>query len=202
MAADQLTVKVKATVCVTDPPVAVIVTLYVPAPVPDEPPLLELELPLPDDELLLALPLVVLLPPPPQLPRTTAHSSSTMLRVHDERDACVNMARPRRRAANGSRKPANTIPPLAQGANTLAVAAVVLMVSLSVTTLPLTVAVVGENVQAAPLGRPEQLNATLASKPSLGVSVNVVVADFPGATVAAALDAVSAKDGVEDAAEY
>jgi hypothetical protein len=201
VAADQLTVKVKATVCVTDPPVAVIVTLYVPAPVPDEPPLLELELPPPDEELPLATPLDEP-PPPPQLPRTMAQSRSTVQRISGERDACVNMGRARRSAANGSRIPANTIPPLAQGANTLAVAAVVLMVSLSVTALPLTVAVVGENVQVAPLGSPEQLNETLASNPPLGVSVNVVVADFPGITVAAALEAVSANEGVDDAAEY
>jgi hypothetical protein len=76
-------------------------------------------------------------------------------------------------------------------------------VSVSVAALPFTVAVVGENVQAAPLGRPEHLNETLASNPPLGVSVKDAVADCPGVTVAAALEEESANEGVDAfAAEY
>jgi len=211
----------------------VIVNLYVPAAVPDAPPLLELLL-LPDelllaaapeelllllaeapDELLLAAPLdepslAIVLDepaldeplPPPQLPRTKAHNSSAVTRVNGEREAPGSIECGRRSAANGNRIPASASPPAVQGDIALAVAAVVVIVSVSVTALPLTVAVVGENLQVAPLGSPEQLNETLASNPPLGVSVNVAVADFPGVTVAAALDAVSANEGVDDAAEY
>ncbi len=179
-----------------------------PAGVPGDPPPLELELPPleelppPDEELLLlVMPLGEL--SPPQLPRPKAHSNSTMQRVSGGREVSPRIERGRLSTANGSRMPANTTPPFAQGANRLAVAAVVLIVSVSVMALPVTVALAGENVQLAPLGRPEQLNATLALNPPLGVSVSVVVADFPGATVAAALDAVSAKEGADDVApEY
>ncbi len=82
----------------------------------------------------------------------------------------------------------------------MAVAALVLIVSVSVTALPLTETVAGEKVQTAPAGSPEQVNATLASNPPLGVSVKVVVADCPGATLAAALDAERVNVGVAAAA--
>jgi hypothetical protein len=64
----------------------------VPAAVPGEPPLLEL-LPMPLGELA-----------PPQLPRTKAHSSSTMQRVSGERDASPRIERGRRSTANGSNR--------------------------------------------------------------------------------------------------
>jgi hypothetical protein len=118
-------------------------------------------------------------------------------------DACDDSSgneRARRCTAKGSSIPANIIPPVVQGVKTLAVAALVLIVSVSVTALPLTETVAGEKVQTAPAGSPEQVNATLASNPPLGVSVKVVVADCPGATLAAALDAERVNVGVAAAA--
>jgi len=158
-------------------------------PLLDEPPL---ELPLLDepplDEPLLDEPLLELPPdvppPPPQLARIQAPSSNTVIRAMRPRDGATRIERARRCTAKGS-----SIPPVVQGLKTLAVAAVVLIVTVSVAALPLTVTVAAEKVQAAPAGSPEQVNETLASNPPLGVSVKVVVAACPGATVAAELDA-------------
>ncbi len=114
---------------------------YLPAAVPGDPPPLEpppLE-PLPLLELRL----------PPQLTRIRRPSSTQEMRAGEEPDAAVRIEPFRRSTAKGSRIPANIIPPVVQGVETLAVAAVVLIVSVSVTALPFTVAVVGENVQAA-----------------------------------------------------
>jgi hypothetical protein len=57
------------------------------------------------------------------------------------------------------------------------------MVNVEVAALPVTPTEAGAKLQVAPVGRPEQDRATVWLKPLLGVSVTVVVADCPGATV-------------------
>jgi hypothetical protein len=59
----------------------------------------------------------------------------------------------------------------------IAVRAVVVMVSVEVAAAPLTVTDAGEKPQAAPVGKPEQVNDTAPVNPLLGVSVRVVEAD-------------------------
>ena len=86
--------------------------------------------------------------------------------------------------------PASTVPVGTKGSGDCpvgeavfrAVMAAVEIVNIEVAAAPVTATEADENMQGAPLGKPEQLSVTVPENPPLGVIVSVVVADVPGAT--------------------
>jgi hypothetical protein len=71
----------------------------------------------------------------------------------------------------------------------------VLMVSVVEAAAPLGVTVVGEKLHDAPAGRSEQESPTASLNPFEGVTVTVVVPDWPAVTLSVPGEALSAKSG-------
>jgi hypothetical protein len=176
-------------VCVVEPAVAVIVTVEVPAGVPVLPP--------PDEE--------PELPPHPVKLRTAIASTATEpIRPNRNVGVALRLASWNRHRTARASKHRTALTNVGSGGHRYsregknkAALAVVVIVSVVDAAEPLGVTVAGLNEQAADCGNPEHAKLVAAEKPPDGVTVTVVVAELPAATVALAGLAASVKSPEE-----
>ena len=129
-------------------------------------------------------PLPLLLPPPPPQPETTKPSpaSNTIAQntLFHLRRALKSPPSPNRTTAS---RVSRSSRPNGDGAWSGVIATFVAMVSVEVAALPFGVTVDGEKLHVLAAGNPEQVKLTVWLKPFCGVTVMVVVPDWPGLMV-------------------
>jgi hypothetical protein len=162
--------------CDVEPAVTVIVTVEVPAGVPVLPPLEELE------------------PPPhPANPRTATASTQTEASspnrnprfhpsVSNRTNSIDSAITESRTVATGKGVTGHRC--LRAGKIIALPADVAIVIVVAEEPVPLGVTVAGLKLQEAPVGRPEQVKLTCWLNPPLGVTLMVLVAELPAATVA------------------